>query len=220
MGNAEGSPNQRPIPAKALLSTDNNHPSEDTNSSCQEYSWQIVGVLDYSKEKRQYLVQKVTDEEGNPNLNEGHKDGANPLLPGTKHWVPRIRLLFFAEDPHVFVERLQYALCSRENTEALIFYHLCVDCMPIWEKTPSVDSHSLKRIKKRALSAPGLGERDLEKDIKLDYDCTMNRMIFDKIVMRNPDKFSHITLPKKDPEYVPQNGKLVCLEHICTKALE
>ncbi|XP_029358997.1 dynein heavy chain 1, axonemal [Echeneis naucrates] len=212
MGNAEGSPNQRPIPAKALLSTDNNHPSEDTNSSCQEYSWQIVGVLDYSKEKRQYLVQKVTDEEGNPNLNEGHKDGK---FPGTKHWVPRIRLLFFAEDPHVFVERLQYALCSRENTEALIFYHLCVDCMPIWEKTPSVDSHSLKRIKKRALSAPGLGESiidryigDLEKDIKLDYDCTMNRMIFDKIVMRNPDKFSHITLPKKDPEYVPQNGRI------------
>lgn len=57
---------------------------EDTKSSCLEYSWHLVGVLDYSKEKCQYLVQKVhqssklTDEEGNPILNEEHKKSKSP----------------------------------------------------------------------------------------------------------------------------------------------
>ncbi|XP_071349900.1 dynein axonemal heavy chain 1-like [Trachinotus anak] len=217
LGSTEGSPHQKPVPGKALL------PAEETKSSCLEYSWHLVGVLDYSEEKRQYLVQKVhqnskvTEEEGNPTRNEGHKKSQFPgvklLLPGTKYWVPRIRLLFFAEDPRVFVERIQFALHSRENTEALIFYHLAVDCMPISRTTPSLDTDSLQRMKKYALSTPGLRQNiidkcigDLEKQVKLDYQCAMNHMDFDKTVMRNPKQFSHITLPKKDAEHVPQKG--------------
>uniref|UniRef100_A0A4W6F8M2 Dynein axonemal heavy chain 1 n=1 Tax=Lates calcarifer TaxID=8187 RepID=A0A4W6F8M2_LATCA len=245
LGNAEGSPDLKPIPAKALLPTENETPSgkmssktycvsrvnidiifsslmvalfleEDTKSSCLEYSWHLVGVLDYSKEKCQYLVQKVhqssklTDEEGNPILNEEHKKRVNPLVAGTKYWVPRIRLLFSAEDPRVFVERIQFALRWRENTEALLLYHLSVDCMPIWRGTPSLDTHSLQRIKKQALSAPGLSLEkcigDLEKELKLEYYRIMNCMSFDKVVMSHPEEFSHITLPKKNPEYVPQKG--------------
>ncbi|XP_022600673.1 LOW QUALITY PROTEIN: dynein heavy chain 1, axonemal-like [Seriola dumerili] len=219
LGKAEGSPDQKPIPAKALLPTDNSTSSEDTKSSCLEYSWHLVGVLDYSKDKCQYLVQKVhqvSDEEGNPILNEGHKNskfpGVNPLLPGTEHWVPRIRLFFFAEDPRVFVERIQFALRLRENTEALLFYHLSVDCMPIWKGTPSLDTHSLQYMKK-ALSTPGLRLEiiekcigDLEKEVKLEYYRTVNCMTFDKVVMSNSEEFSHITLPKKDPEHLPQKG--------------
>lgn len=83
-------------------------------------------------------------------------DYMNTMLEGTKYWVPRIRLLFSAEDPRVFVERIQFALRCRENTEALLFYHLSVDCMPIWRGTPSLDTDSLQRIKRNALSAPRL----------------------------------------------------------------
>lgn len=72
------------------------------------------------------------------------------------YWVPRIRLLFFAEDPRVFVERVQFAFKWRENTEALLLYHLSVDCMPIWEGTPTLDIHSFQRMKKHAVSTPGL----------------------------------------------------------------
>ncbi|GAA6221830.1 dynein heavy chain 1, axonemal-like [Lates japonicus] len=213
LGNAEGSPDRKPIPAIALLPTENETPSEDTKSSCLEYSWHLVGVLDYSKEKCQYLVQKVhqsselTDGEGNPILR------VNPLVAGTKYWVPRIRVLFSAEDPRVFVERIQFALRWRENTEALLLYHLSVDCMPIWRGTPSLDTHSLQRIKKQALSAPGLRLKilekcigDVEKELKLEYYRIMNCMSFDKVVMSHPEEFSHITLPKKNPEYVPQKG--------------
>lgn len=79
--------------------------------------------------------------------------GVNDMLPDAKYWIPRIRLLFSAEDPRVFVERIQFALHWRENTEALLLYRLSVDCMPIWRGTPSLDTHSIKR---HALSAPGL----------------------------------------------------------------
>lgn len=55
----------------------------------------------------------------------------------------------------------------------------------------------------------------MEKEVKLEYVRTMNRMSFDKVVMSHPDEFSHITLPQKDPEYVPQKGKTVSLTYIC-----
>lgn len=75
---------------------------------------------------------------------------------GTVEWIPRIRLLFIAEDPRVFVERIKFALRWRESTEALILYHLSVDCMPKWDKAPVLDATMLGKIKKYALTAPGL----------------------------------------------------------------
>ncbi len=51
----------------------------------------------------------------------------------------------------------------------------------------------------------------LENEVKLEYDRTMNRMIFDNVVMNNPKEYLHITLPQKDSEYVPQKGKPINL---------
>ena len=80
----------------------------------------------------------------------------NPLQGGSKHWVPRIRLLFNAEDPRVFAERISFALRLREDIESQLLYNLSVDCMPIWQKTPSLNTDSLQHVKKLAASAPGL----------------------------------------------------------------
>ncbi|KAG7240353.1 hypothetical protein INR49_026924, partial [Caranx melampygus] len=224
LGKAEGSPDQKPIPAKALLPTDDPTSSdEDANDACAEYRWHLVGVLDYSEEKCQYLVEKVhqesrvTDAEGNPISNEGHKKSKFPeefpLLPSTKYWVPRIRLFFFAEDPRVFVERLQFALHLRKQTEALIAFNRPVDCMPIWSGGPFLETYSLQCMKKYVLSTPGLRQAiaekyigDLEEDMKLEYHNATNRMIYDKVVMSNSGEFSYLTLPKRIPESVPQQG--------------
>lgn len=43
----------------------------------------------------------------------------------------------------------------------------------------------------------------------------MNRMRFDRVVMRHPEEFSHITLPQKGPECVPQSGETISCVHIC-----
>lgn len=48
---------------------------------------------------------------------------------------------------------------------------------------------------------------DLEKEVELEFYRTMNRMSFDKVVMSHSLEFLHITLPKKDPEYVPEKGE-------------
>lgn len=221
LGNAEGSPDRKPIPGKALLPTDDEIANDESASASPppKYSWHLVGILDYCMEKCQYLVEKVhqTDKKGSPDISEEHKESKSPetdsFIAGSKYWIPRIRLLFCAEDPRVFVERVRFALRYREETEALIFYHFSVDCMPISRKTPSLNTDSLQSIKRRALSAPGLKLKNLEtcvagleNEVRLDYDRTMNRLIFDKVVMSCPEDLSHITLPQKDPEYVPSQG--------------
>ncbi|KAF7658906.1 hypothetical protein LDENG_00006200 [Lucifuga dentata] len=149
---------------------------------------------------------------------------ADKIPPANKYWVPRITLLFCAENPHAFAERIQFALRLRENTEALILYNLSVDCMPTWSGTPSIDSHSFQCMKNYVTSTPGfrgkmLDEslKHLEKEVKLDYDRTMNRIIFDKTVMSHPEQFSHITLPQKDPEHVPSTGCVSVPEHAFKK---
>ncbi|XP_047438259.1 dynein axonemal heavy chain 1 [Mugil cephalus] len=217
LGKSEGLPNYKPIPAKALLPTDDETSPDSPRSPSTKYSWHLVGVLEYSTEKCQYLVQKVhrqADGEENHTMKEQRKriksPEISPLQGGSKYWVPRIRLLFCAEDPRVFVERIQFALRYRENTEALLLYNLSVKCMPIWQGTPSLSANDLQRIKSVTLSAPGLKLkvlekciRDFEKQIKLEYDRTINRTTFDKVVMSYPE-LSHITLPQIEPECVAQ----------------
>lgn len=81
--------------------------------------------------------------------------GSSSLLLG-QYWVPRILVQFSAEDPRVFTQRVLFAQCWRKNTEALLFYHLAIDSMPVWDGMPSLGQDSLTRIKKHVLSSPGL----------------------------------------------------------------
>ncbi|KAM9758655.1 dynein axonemal heavy chain 1 [Menidia menidia] len=226
LGNSEESPDRKPVPARALLLNDDDDdegPEDEQRSPAQGCSWHLVGVLDYSKEKRQYLVQRVHKSsrcEGDvetPIVNEEYKKKKSieitPLRGGREYWVPRIRLSFCAEDPRLFAERIGFALRLREDVRAQLLYSLSVDCMPICPKAPSLSADSLQRMKKLAVSAPGLSlkiletcSENLEEEVKLDYDRVMNRMVFDKVVMKHPGEFPHVTLPLKNPEYIPEKG--------------
>ncbi|XP_060766195.1 dynein axonemal heavy chain 1 [Neoarius graeffei] len=217
LGCEQGSSDRKPVPAKAFLPTLETKSAGTEHSQTPEYTWQSVGVLDYSPEKRQYLVQKVDqngcvrDSKGKPLLGRAQRN-QGPLQPN-QYWIPRIRLQFCAEDPRIFAQRVQFACRARHNTEALLLYHLSVDCMPVYHGTPTLQPASLQNIKSFTLSTPGLQfpclpqcmER-LEKEVHLAYDFTMNRMTFDKLVQANPKEFSNITLPEKEPERVPNKG--------------
>ncbi|XP_069045720.1 dynein axonemal heavy chain 1 isoform X1 [Lepisosteus oculatus] len=213
MGYEPGSPDRKPIPAKALLPDDDLLGHEDPKSAALLYSWQTVGVLDYAPGRKLYLVHKadpggrVRDSEGRPVLN----GGAGLLLP-CQYWVPRIRLAFCAEDPRTFARRVLTAQRARERTEGLLLYHLSIDCMPV-EGQPPISSSTLEKIKRWALSTPGLRKqllRDcaerLEKEIALEFDRTMNRICFDRVVASNPQDFCDITLPEPEREVVPDRG--------------
>ena len=84
-----------------------------------------------------------------------HFDAGTRLsLPG-QYWIPRVRLMFRAEDPRLFAERVSDAFVSRHLTEAVLRYHLYVDCMPT-EGVEELDQASLKRMTEWAKGAPQL----------------------------------------------------------------
>lgn len=83
----------------------------------------------------------------------------NSLHGGSKHWVPRIRLLFKAEDPRVFAERIHFALRLRKNAEKQLLWDLTVDCMPIQPGDMSLCEDSLHRIRTSVQSARGFEPR-------------------------------------------------------------
>uniref|UniRef100_A0A671RFI0 Uncharacterized protein n=1 Tax=Sinocyclocheilus anshuiensis TaxID=1608454 RepID=A0A671RFI0_9TELE len=216
LGYEQGSVDRKPVPAKALLPTKN----VDPESPALEYSWQLVGVLQYSQEKKEYLVHKadcngwVRDSDGKPTLNGGQREALFSPILMRRYWVPRIRLLFCSEDPSVFAQRVQFAQDLRQYTEAMILYHLSIDCMLVWSGTPTLDPTSLERIRNYAVSTPGLHLKhlqecvmELEEELSLEYIHTMNRMCFDKVVQESPEEFPHIKIPQKEPEKVPEKGR-------------
>jgi hypothetical protein len=59
--------------------------------------------------------------------------------------LPRVIILFKAEDPSVFVARLSDACQRRKTTQAMLLTRLFVDCMPI-DAAPRLDEHVKARI--------------------------------------------------------------------------
>ncbi|XP_053785531.1 dynein axonemal heavy chain 1 isoform X3 [Desmodus rotundus] len=219
MGLEPGSQDRKPVPGKALLPTNDFLGHEDPKSRELKYEWFNVGVLDYDKEKKLYLVHKtdknglVRDDMGKPILNGGVTAEGRPPLLICQYWVPRIQLLFCAEDPRVFTQRVVQANALRKNTEALLLYNLYVDCMPS-EGQRLLNEQSLSRIKQWALSTPRMRKgpsvleqlSTLSREVNLDYERSMNKINFDHIVSSKPDTFSYVTLPKKEEEKVPKQG--------------
>uniref|UniRef100_A0A8C9M054 Dynein axonemal heavy chain 1 n=1 Tax=Piliocolobus tephrosceles TaxID=591936 RepID=A0A8C9M054_9PRIM len=219
MGLEPGSLDRKPVPGKALLPTDDFLGHEDPKSQKLKYEWCKVGVLDYDEEKKLYLVHKtdekglVRDEMGRPILNAGVTPEGRPPLQVCQYWVPRIQLLFCAEDPYVFAQRVVQANALRKNTEALLLYNLYVDCMPS-DGQRVISEQSLSKIKQWALSTPRMRKgpsvlehlSGLAREVSLDYERSMNKINFDHIVSSKPETFSYVTLPKKEEEQVPEQG--------------
>lgn len=47
----------------------------------------------------------------------------------------------------------------------------------------------------------------LEKEVKLDYEHTINRINFDRVVASKPQMFSYVTLPDKEEKEAPERGR-------------
>ncbi|XP_052808511.1 dynein axonemal heavy chain 1-like isoform X3 [Mya arenaria] len=207
---------RKPVPGEALL------PKKDSDAELSErdprivYAWFDVGVLDYDTEKKLYLVQKVNrqnrvvDTAGKPIVNGGiREDGTRITLP-TQYWIPRVRLMFKAEDPRVFTKRVADAFRLRKHTEAVLRYNMYIDCMPM-DGVGELDQASLKRMVEWAKSSPGLskdkgledGIQALEKEANIDFCRSMNRIIFDKIIEQDDSTFAFVSVPQPDTRPVP-----------------
>ena len=100
------------------------------------YTWQDVGILDYDKTKKMWIVQTLTsdervlDENGKPVVNKGIRPDGTRNLRGNQYWIPRIQLQFIAEDPRVFADRVKSAYDERRRTETFLRYQFYIDSMP------------------------------------------------------------------------------------------
>ncbi|KAI5937324.1 Dynein heavy chain 1, axonemal [Manis javanica] len=233
LGLEPGSKDRKPVPGRALLPTDDFLGHEDPKSRKLKYEWCNVGVLDYDKEKKLYLVHK-TDKSGlvrdgmeKPILKGGVTPEGMPPLLVCQYWVPRIQLLFCAEDPRVFTQRVVQANALRKNTEALLLYNLYVDCMPS-EGQQLISEQSLSKIKQWATSTPRMCKGpsflghlgSLSREVNLDYERSMNKMNFDRVVSSQPHTFSYVTLPQKEEEKVPNQGLVTVPEYPFCKQRE
>lgn len=120
-----------------------------------------MGVLDYDKSTKFWLVQKLTsddrvlDENNRPVVNKGLRpDGARRLRPN-QYWVPRIQLQFMAEDPRNFADRIQAAFIERKITETYLRYQFYVDSMPN-DGVAELDHVSFKRMLDWTKNSSGL----------------------------------------------------------------
>ncbi|XP_073447685.1 dynein axonemal heavy chain 1 [Aquarana catesbeiana] len=215
LGYEDGSGVRKPVAGWALLPTDDILGHEDPRSPQLVYKWCNIGVLDYDEEKKLFLVQKSRDTQlQTPNKMTG---------PSCQYWVPRLRLLFCAENPRVFAQRIVAANRLRKKTEALLLYNLYIDCMP--GNGQKITAESLGRMKQRLLSTARLKQEDgvrhqlklLEAEVGLDYERTMNKLIFDRLVSSKPQKFSYVSVPEKVEEKVPEKGLIYVPDYAYTK---
>uniref|UniRef100_UPI00398EE5C8 dynein axonemal heavy chain 1 isoform X2 n=1 Tax=Pristiophorus japonicus TaxID=55135 RepID=UPI00398EE5C8 len=219
LGYEEGSDSRKPVPGKALLAKNDKLGHDDPKNDSVAYTWFFVGVLDYDKEKKLYLVQKansydlVRDKNNQVVVNGGITETGERLELDNQYWIPRVRLMFCAEDPVVFSKRVAQAHFLRQKTEALLLYNLYIDCMPV-DELRSPDEESLKNMEKWAFSTPGFRDKSvepnylkkIEQEVRLEYNRTMNKISFDNIVLSDPKQFSYVTLPDTKKEKVPSKG--------------
>lgn len=111
--------------------------SEDVRSKDVSWLWQKCGVLHYDPDTRRWLVQKtdtsdrILNSDGQPIVNGGMDSNGHFCLLDSQYWIPRIQLLFLAEDPVIFAERVAKAYKERNDAESAIRYNLYLDCMPV-----------------------------------------------------------------------------------------
>lgn len=199
---------RKPVPAKALLPTRDDLHHLSVKDPSIEYAYVDVGVIDYKEEDRLYLVQKV-DKHGRVIVKDSDKD--------LQYWIPRIQIMFCAEDPRIYTKRVAFAYKFREETEAFLRYQLYVDCMPM-EGVGELDQASLKRMMEWAKGCPSLC-RDkslddymqiLEKEVNIDFCRSMNKIIFDRTVTSNLGTFAFVRVPVEEEPPVPE--KACCLD--------
>ncbi|XP_064629143.1 dynein axonemal heavy chain 1-like isoform X2 [Lineus longissimus] len=210
---------RKPVPGRALLLTDDKKKNLDANDPELEYSWFDVGMLDYDPATKLYLVQKVNKEgrivdgAGKPVINGGIRtDGSRMSIP-SQYWIPRIRIMFCAEDPEGYVKRIHTAYHKRKTTEAFLRYCLYIDCMPM-DGVGELDQASLKRMIDWAKGSSQLAKdktlddyvQVLEKEVNIDFCRSMNKIIFDKTVDDDPATFAFVTVPPPEQMVVPFKG--------------
>lgn len=120
--------------------------------------------------------------------------------------LPKVNLLFKAEDPYLFAKRVACAHQQRTYAESLIRYNFYIDNMPT-EEIHTLDSDQKARLVLKASGFKGMQKKinpensPLVAEVNLDFARTMNKIIFDKHMKESGRDLiaNNLTLPPAPP---------------------
>ncbi|XP_065194434.1 dynein axonemal heavy chain 1-like [Sycon ciliatum] len=189
--------------------------SESSEDTAAQHAWVPVAVFKHLERYGCFLVCRV-DNAGIPLADCSLKARKNGIDKDDLHYrVPRVLLMFDAEDPVNFANRVADAERRRRYCEAIIRYNLYLDCFPTEGLLP-IPSSSLNRLVHYVSDTVNLKQTPkaeeyltrLCRQISLEYQRAMAKLQFDIEVKRSPDQYPYVTLPKPEPERVPNTGKV------------
>ncbi|KAF5403840.1 Dynein heavy chain axonemal [Paragonimus heterotremus] len=213
---------RKPVPALCLLPESDDQHHLDLRDPQIVWKWQLCGVLDYDIKTKLWFVQKVDangrllDEYGKPIVNGGLLPNGTFSELNSQYWVPRIQMMFLAEDPSIFAQRIATAYRERKLHEAGLRYHLYLDCMPN-EGIGELSNTVLKRIIYMAKedtcnirTFKGLEDaiQNLEKEVMFDFWRGMNDLILRELVEKHKTQYSFIEPVQIKKRKVPWKGTL------------
>ena len=150
-----------PLPAKAFL---------PYNKGLVQYKWQNAAVTAYNANTRQWTAMVLEDE--------------------CVYEVPKIQLMFLAENPFIFIERLRHAIKMRNKAENLIMMESLVDCV-LWQDLNEHHVYKHKLVEKLMANVETDASfyHNLKTDIYLVYEHLMTCYEFENLIRLLPHDF-------------------------------
>uniref|UniRef100_A0A1A9WUA8 Dynein heavy chain linker domain-containing protein n=1 Tax=Glossina brevipalpis TaxID=37001 RepID=A0A1A9WUA8_9MUSC len=167
-----------PLPAKAFL---------PVNQSLMDYKWQFAAIHSYDDDTGKWTAMNLSDEH--------------------VYEVPKVQVMFMAENPYIFVERLKKAVKIRNEAETVIMLETIVDCVMLQDLTELriYPNKLVERLMSKVKTDPTFFNQ-LNTEIYLVFEHLMACYEFEKFVKLLPKEFPKFTgdvirnsLPKAFP---------------------
>lgn len=189
LGNVNGA--RYPVPAMAILpnlvQSDPNENEKEIDRRNNIYKWTMVSVRDYDSAMSRWLVTDLDSEKS--------------------YQIPRLFMMFLAENPKLFVKRTQYAWNLRLNSEKHIKLNCILNCMN-FRGFPVPKKRVLQQILRLIRPAMKIHRNfnvelaeDLENEIIFDYQRTMARIYLEVNIQRDSSQYTNIQLPENEDLY-------------------
>ncbi|CAH0397622.1 unnamed protein product [Chilo suppressalis] len=182
---------QYPCPGLAFLPKDESKTAKTTGDTLQIlnnlYEWTNVAAFSYDKASQTWEVMTL----------DGTKRKFN---------IPRIRLMFKADDPETFAQRIKFAVDLRRQVENDLRFYLYLDCLRL-DGLPMMPLKFMANIIKMVCIHRQAKEIDeahlnaLKMEAELSYSKMEGKMKMTHTISRYRDLYHFIDAPTKD--YVP-----------------